>query len=106
MIISVAVGFATAPGSCGGGPTRCRANAPSSRAGARRRLRGGRRRQGARATVLADRDICEDRLGYLARLVRGEMTPPRLDADGHRAVPCLNQLAIAADLVSDKHRLM
>jgi hypothetical protein len=83
------------------------ANAPSSRSSPhRQRLKLCCRWQRARPAVLADRNIGEGRLGHLARLVRGEMASPRLDADGHRAMPRLNQLAVTADLVSDKHRLM
>ena len=34
------------------------------------------------------------------------MTPPRLDAYGHRCAPGFHQLAVTADLVPDKDRLV
>src|SRR5215469_14083133 len=64
------------------------------------------RRQRARPAVLADRNISEDRLGHLARPLRREMAPPRFDTYRHRGAPGFHQLAVTADLVADKDRLM
>src|SRR5437016_9243009 len=100
MIMSVAAGSAMAPDFCGGGPTRPRGSAPLSRS--RRQLR--RRRKSAGTAVFADCHISEDRLGHLADLAGGQVTPPRLDADGHRCAARSYELTVAAHLVANEHR--
>ena len=71
-----------------------------------RTRRGLRRRQGARASVFAERHIGEQRLGNLPHLAGGEVAAPRLDANRHRAKPGLDQFAVAADFIADKDRLL
>ena len=68
--------------------------------------RSDRRREAPWTTVFADRHIGENRFSHLAGLIGGQVPAPCLNANGHRAPPGPDKLAIETDLVSDKDGLV